>query len=372
MPTITDLPGELLDSICGDLSRSDILSLRHASRQMVHNLRFNFEEQFDSIHATCSKAGLKRLGQLTLLPRDRRHTLDRITHVTIHVLTDYRLRELAQSFAKSVGHPYFWAYSRTRRVLVHVLNTFPNLKAITITNEIFERNPEPAPGSFELSAHRDPLDDEYPTLRAFESALSIMPSLKKKDLELRMVIEYSTQKRDQKIYQGQPFLLDCAMTLDTWENGFFPSQPKVQSHIFGNANFSAGKVIEKYLKHLTLRHYERYLDTEPGDIMRAVLAAPLTHLTLDDASLESTKNMFWEPYGAHFSALTHLRIRDSEVSPRFAEWLCYQVNSLQVVELWRCMATRIAKGEVLGRFRESLVGRKCVARECWVGGEEEE
>jgi len=56
----------------------------------------------------------------------------------------------------------------------------------------------------------------------------------------------------------------------------------------------------------------------------------LTHLSLDDASLESTRHMFWEHRVEprhQFGELTHLSSTNSVLSENLAEWLGDQAQA---------------------------------------------
>jgi hypothetical protein len=153
MPSLHDLPAELLDSVCADLSQSDNLSLRLVNRQMASNMTDYFIEQFDSISVTCSCEGLDRLEKLVAVPSDQHFILEKVKHITIYVLTPRRLHALADMMddeeegseegSEVDSDPYLLAYMRVREVLIRGLNAFPNLEAVTVTNQVFEHHSEP-------------------------------------------------------------------------------------------------------------------------------------------------------------------------------------------------------------------------------------
>jgi hypothetical protein len=78
MNNLTHLPQELVDLICESLSREDVI---HA---------------FESLTLTCSKAGLERLEKFVSDPHCK-YFVSKVKKVTIHSLTPYRLKGLAES-----------------------------------------------------------------------------------------------------------------------------------------------------------------------------------------------------------------------------------------------------------------------------------
>jgi hypothetical protein len=102
MPSLNDLPAELITPICGNLHHADIVSLRHTSRALATGSADGFRDaSLDSITVTCSKAGLERLEFLmtTNAPAyvNVPERVNQINHVTINVLTPSRLKELADT-----------------------------------------------------------------------------------------------------------------------------------------------------------------------------------------------------------------------------------------------------------------------------------
>jgi hypothetical protein len=96
MNNLNNLPQELVDLICESLSREDVIALRHTDRQLVKKTQENFNHAFESLTLTCSKAGLERLEKFVSDPHCK-YFVSKVKKVTIHSLTPYRLKGLAES-----------------------------------------------------------------------------------------------------------------------------------------------------------------------------------------------------------------------------------------------------------------------------------
>jgi hypothetical protein len=367
MPSLHDLPAELLDSVCADLSQSDNLSLRLVNRQMASNMTDYFIEQFDSISVTCSCEGLDRLEKPVAVPSDQHFILEKVKHITIYVLTPRRLHALADMMddeeegseegSEVHSDPYLLAYMRVREVLIRGLNAFPNLEAVTVTNQVFEHHSEPEVSErddqnyndyeHEVTVEMDPLRDFHGEERFVEIVLSIMPDLNSQDIELRMILNYSQHDReDGRGCQVEPFLYPnehLRRRMHGYEDGDNPEEwlrTRLQQ-MFGDPEFSAGNIIAKYLKRLHLRHYERpnwiFLEPPGDDIKTWVVKAPLTHLVLDGSWLTGTMIFFGggdplpeDGLKLHFPKLTHLRLVASNVSERVPRWMEYHARTMKL------------------------------------------
>jgi hypothetical protein len=141
MSSLLDLPAKLMSTVCSCLDqRSDILALRQTFRQVCATSVDGLLKLFDSITLTYSKANLRKIE--TLLDNRTKHQrmLDRVTHVTVHVLRAHDLIEHAVVMKTGLPQVCRRAYSYARHTLIHGLNAFPNLKIITLTNEL-QRHP---------------------------------------------------------------------------------------------------------------------------------------------------------------------------------------------------------------------------------------
>jgi len=220
MANLTDLPRELIDDIASHLTLSEIIALRHTSKQLVVNTTHSYRQAFSTIKVTCSKKGLARLGNITDFAGwssnaeliTKRAVCDSVEHVVIHVLSASRLVELAGESKSNFGRransrgrslirgcltkmsivdsPYMRAYAYMRNTLVQNLNKLPNSKTITITNEDSSDMQEPVLEISKLSRF-DPLPHTKPHLYAYESVLSIFPALAKTDVRLEVVVDYA-------------------------------------------------------------------------------------------------------------------------------------------------------------------------------------
>jgi hypothetical protein len=274
---LIDLPTELITSICGSLDHADILSLRHSSRHLTVSSADAYEDApLDSITVTSSAAGLERLERLLTLPDKAKKT----KHVTLHVLTPWGLKELADTFENGKKNPYLLAYAKVRTALLNGLNALPNLDSITITNGKFKDITEPA-FPLEDEPRFDPIcevdrktqgDRLTPRIYAFKSTLSLLPSLTNQ-FSLHLTIDYANLDPDLTRWDGwgyaspRPFIVDSIAesmrpklpvsrsrrrTIGC-KNAAWPCMVPVQEHMFGTHDFGAQEVVEKYVRHAALR-----------------------------------------------------------------------------------------------------------------------
>ena len=135
MNTLNILPQELADIVFEQLSHEDVIALRHTDRRLATKTQGCFNNAFESLTVTCSKAGLQRLEQFVSDPHCQ-YFLPKVKKITIHSLTPYRLRELADSLPlqTKVDEQYLQAYVYMRKTLIHSLNALPNLQNVTVTD----------------------------------------------------------------------------------------------------------------------------------------------------------------------------------------------------------------------------------------------
>ncbi|KAF3033489.1 hypothetical protein E8E12_002310 [Didymella heteroderae] len=135
MNKLNSLPQELIDIICETLTREDVIALRHTGRQLAKRTQAKFNNAFESLIVTCSKAGLERLEKFVSDPHCK-YFVSKVKNVTIFTLTPYRLKELAESLASEMikDDAYLQAYTYVRKTLANSLNVLPNLQTVNITD----------------------------------------------------------------------------------------------------------------------------------------------------------------------------------------------------------------------------------------------
>lgn len=146
MVKLNTLPQELVDFICDSCTRENIIALRHTDRQLAKKTQEQFNDAFDSLVVTCSKAGLERLEKFVADPYCSKHFLSKVKKITISTLTPYGLKKLAESRSLSQangGNNYLQAYAYMRKTLVDSLNALPNLNTVTVTDPPFCSNVDP-------------------------------------------------------------------------------------------------------------------------------------------------------------------------------------------------------------------------------------
>jgi len=135
MNKLNNLPQELVDPIFETLTPEDVIALRHTDRQLAKKTQERFNNAFNSLIVTCSKAGLERLEKFVNDPRYN-YFVPKVKKVTIHSLTPYRLKELAESMSPQteISDPYLQAYIYMRKTLIDSLNALPSLEVVTVTD----------------------------------------------------------------------------------------------------------------------------------------------------------------------------------------------------------------------------------------------
>jgi hypothetical protein len=217
MPSLNDLPAELITPICGNLDHANIVSLRHTSRALATGSADGFRDaSLDSITVTCTKAGLERLEFLMTINAPAYvnvpERVNQIKHVTINVLTPSRLKELADTCDDSKENTYLLAYTKVRTTLINALYKLPNLESITIMNETFNGVTEPPfvdndPRFDTIREHDRKVNGDRlaPRCYGFESALSILsnyegtsfktPALHSPPALLYLVVDYANVRK---------------------------------------------------------------------------------------------------------------------------------------------------------------------------------
>ncbi|KAL1653712.1 hypothetical protein SLS61_003861 [Didymella pomorum] len=141
MIKLNDVPQELSDIVCESLTRDDFIALRHTDRQLVKKTQERFNHAFESLTVTCSKAGLGRLEKFVSDPHCK-YFVSKVKKLTIHSLTPYRLRELAESHTEASDY-YLWADTYVRKALINNLNALPNLKTVIVADFPFRGTVDP-------------------------------------------------------------------------------------------------------------------------------------------------------------------------------------------------------------------------------------
>ncbi|KAF1364008.1 hypothetical protein EJ07DRAFT_172933 [Lizonia empirigonia] len=200
MAKLQDLPQELVDIICGSLTREGILALRHTNRQLANKTRVAFRNSYENVTVTCSAAGLLRLQKLVANVDGLEDLLPQVPNVTIHTLTQYRLAELAASMNPGEVSEYIQTYAYMSETLVNSLNALPHLKTITINQLPFNGIPDPVV-DWDDSARFDPIHEAYapyipghnvpplPQVYGLEAALGVYRMVRKqKDVTLNLIL----------------------------------------------------------------------------------------------------------------------------------------------------------------------------------------
>jgi hypothetical protein len=199
-----------MSSICAKVDRADVISLHHTSRQIMVASADAFNKALESLTITCSVAGLNYLQTLVAHCDENEQCLSRVTHVTIHTLTPSSLCELAHYMDYGQGDPYVRLYALVCTVLIESLNVLPNLNVVTTTNKDFNGTPEVCIITPKTLPAVDSLNGTKPRLHAFECALSVLPHLRRKDLELNLILD---QDNDTAELLSLPVLLEHNMPL---------------------------------------------------------------------------------------------------------------------------------------------------------------
>jgi hypothetical protein len=381
---LTDLPTELITSICGSFDHADILSLRHSSRLLTVSSADAFENApLDSITVTSSAAGLERLERLLTLPDKAK----KIKHVTLHVLTPWGLKELAGTFENGEENPYLLAYAKVRTALINGLNALPNLESITITNGKFKGITEP-PSPLQDEPRFDPIcevdrktqgDRLSPRIYAFESALSLLPSLTNKP-SLHLTIDYANLVSELTAYgraSPRPFI-GCSiyniltpnfttMRMRTYpvpigcENAVWPCMVPVLEQMFGIHDFEADKVIKEYLRHLTLRGPARQFNVVEmlEQLSGRHTVVKLLSLTIEESDIQSSG---FNIMILGFPYLTSFRLTDAVFDYQLEEYFMAQ-PAIESIFLIRCQGP-VYHWELLGTGNPEYPLRELIIEDC--------
>lgn len=145
------LPTELTSLVCAQLDKTDILSARPTSRQIMATSLDVFNSAMDTLTFTYSDKSLWRIHAILTRTDENAQYLSRVTKVIIHTPTIGSLCALARHLEqgrKAAGgvqvDPTERAYGVLRKGLIMALNRLPNLKVFTITNERFKTDPIPS------------------------------------------------------------------------------------------------------------------------------------------------------------------------------------------------------------------------------------
>jgi hypothetical protein len=394
MPTLSNLPPELIIQIARGIDQKDKLALRHTSKRLVVTSAAPFMGSLQKITVTCSKAGLARLAAMTRLAGKgaemnlKRQILGSIEHVVIHTLSASRLVELAQSLDPDTGkapsdygilaylrglvtgsendQPFLRAYMYMQTTLVNGFNAMPNLKLITVTNENFEDKLEPTlklagiqgiDPLLEAAMPKHHFTKKSPRLYAYESVLSVVPSLKKHDVKLDVIIDFANTAEN----LGSPMISQLmseefyktALDVDFGVEGMTTQSVlgPPQQRMFHSPNFSAGRVIHTSLRGLSLRNKKPDgTRTRLPFLLSTAAHSALTHLELDGT--HETAVLGTSPK-VEFPKLTTLTVRNhtgSYAAPvNFSAFIARHQNTLQELEFVGC------EGDV-GQWEQTMYG----------------
>lgn len=406
MANLSDLPREVIANICGSLTRNDTIALRHTDQQLATKTQDHFNDAFNSIVVTCSKAGLQRLEKSTADDYASKHLLAKVKNVTLHILTPYRLKELAESFQPSrVQFPcvYLRAFSYMRKTLVSGLNALANLENITITQLPFNNTPDPTvdwQGTTLFDplrsaygtppATQDPLPLPLPQVYSLESALSILNDLNcRQTLTLSLILSLS----------ARGIILEYTPRIHSNPHLANEQLLRAYTHIFGalGINFSPTETITHFTTNIHITGA-----MPPGsnhlsglqDVIRAASATSLWSVTLQaitPASMIRLGNGFFA-FRRQSTRIQCLAIVDVEL-PKIPLRLFlsqYPGLGLEVLEFRRCVAepevwAGVVKDAGLAGTLEEVILRECevdlrargagveeLGGDHWVGREEVE
>jgi len=331
--SFADLPTELMSLVCAQLDKTDILSVRHTSRQTMATSLDAFNSAMDTLTFTYSDESLRRIHAILNHTDENAQCLSRVTKVIIHTPTVGSLcalaRHLEQGRKSAVGDqvgPIERAYSVLPKSLIMALDRLPDLEVVTITNKRFKNDPvQSVPWPYEI----DPISEIAPRLHAYESALSILPFLIHKDIELRLTIDPANNRG---LDCGLPYSL--SPTIEASE--FTKREQLIRRSMFGTEEFCAHGVILKYLRRLTFDHTQGYLNQPYGSLIHAAKTSQLTHVTfrgVRDLDGGTMSDILRRDFGTNTHKITHLRIVDCDVRDIDCEGLPGKIPSLQSLEI---------------------------------------
>jgi hypothetical protein len=135
MPSLDDLPTELINNVSTSLECADILAMHYADRKLSFATPDAFFRSFVHVTVSCSHSGLRRLEALA----QQQDAVQAIKQVTLHTLTFKPMADMAGLLLKDEPNPATRVYADMRETLVRCLNQFLNqflnLEVITATNE---------------------------------------------------------------------------------------------------------------------------------------------------------------------------------------------------------------------------------------------
>jgi hypothetical protein len=370
MPSLIDLPTELISQICGYLDRKDTISLRHTSRQLAIKSLNGLIQIFDSLIVTCSKAGLDRLAALVAKPTEtpaKNLCLKTVKHVTIHVLTAFRLKELTESVDNQTGtKSYFHAYVKVRKVLKDGLNALPNLETITFTNDLYDEHVLDPKLDLAEESRSNPLVEGLPrptssrmyqkrhALYAFESALGVVSALNNQDIDLRVVINYGNES----VVCDTP---SDGLVNRGWKGRMLHMGP-TEEKMFGHHLFKPHITLRKCMRRLTLR-YGPHNPIDLNELVRGIDKSSLTHLTFDHLPYTQSMNSVFAWSEFSFQSLTYLKFVDCCIPADVGDFFVpYPAFNIQSVELQVCHAEVMAWRHILPSLVQGMNGKKLLVR----------
>jgi hypothetical protein len=139
MPSLNDLPTDLINNISMSLDRANILAMCYVDRTLASTTTDAFFRSFTHIGVSCSAAGLRRLEALV----QKQDTTQNIKHVTLHTLTFKDMVDMADMAGlvpEGEPNPSVRVCADMRKTLLRCLNLLPKLEVITATNELLSSN----------------------------------------------------------------------------------------------------------------------------------------------------------------------------------------------------------------------------------------
>jgi hypothetical protein len=268
MSFLNNLPAELIDNICARLHTADIVALRHSDRKLAFSTTNFFLDALTSIKVSCSDAGLFRLKSMVSPPmvEYKQEIIRSIKHVAIHTPTYKDVADMAESQPKDEKSRSLRAYARLRKTLIDCLNQFPNLEAVTATNEVLNNNHDRYIKGLWWSPELDPLhragiwrESDHPwwvrnDKRAghtygYEVILSMLPTLRN-HVEFNLVVDYALHGCGTE----EPFCLERSIAANC--RNVRPNLAKIQQQMFGVDDLNTQQIYEAHINELTLKNNE--------------------------------------------------------------------------------------------------------------------
>jgi len=336
MAGIENLPVELVNIVCTDITRTDVLALRDSTRQMRYNTADALIRSIDSISVTCSVDGLDRLEKLVSNPHEeqREAVLKRIRDVTIHTVTVENLKEMASTY--SPRGRYQRAYAHLRQTLLRCLNQMPNLEVIALTNEPFKDtlidDEYPSYSEYpKIDPLREKLDRPSRTW-GYESVLSILPELPP-NIKLNLTVNYSHTNH---LY-GHAFVYGrINHTLSRYN---YSTAGLIQQQLFGVDDFITTPILKSRLNCVVQKRSRICSDTDGvPDLLRATYQSTLSALTLDNLNIISIRELGNQ--SAVYSELKHLTISGTFLSTTLADFIQRHATTLRTITVTKCRGSR--------------------------------